>query len=175
LLAEVMSAVDDGADFATVDSSLDSLAFPMAPFALLELVGMGVAAHVVGAMHQSFPDRFAHSPTLDALAASGRRTVYAEAGAPAIDPEVSALVPQRETPPNGEQIRDRVLRALAQEVGLMLDEGVVSSPADIDLCMVLGAGWPFWLGGITPYLDRSGVSQDVRGKRFHEGLPDASR
>ncbi len=36
----------------------------------------------------------------------------------------------------------------------MLDEGVVSAAADIDLCMVLGAGWPFWLGGITPYLDR---------------------
>jgi 3-hydroxyacyl-CoA dehydrogenase/1,4-dihydroxy-2-naphthoyl-CoA synthase len=175
LLSEVMRAIDDGADFATVDASLDSLAFPMAPFALLELVGTGVAAHVVGAMHQSFPDRFAHSPTLDALAASGRRTVYTEPGGPVIDPDVEALVPQRDAPPTGEQVRDRVLRALAEEIGLMLDEGVVSSPADIDLCMVLGAGWPFWLGGITPYLDRSGVSQDVRGKHFHEGAPDASR
>ena len=57
----------------------------------------------------------------------------------------------------------------------MLDEGVVSSAADIDLCMVLGAGWPFWLGGITPYLDRSGVATDVRGHTFHQGVPDASR
>ena len=175
LLSEVMRAVDDGASFATVDSSLDSLALPMSPFALLELVGTGVAAHVVGAMHQAFPDRFAHSPTLDALAASGRRSVYADNGAPAVAPEVEALVPQHENPPTGEQIRVRVLQALTQEIGLMLDEGVVSSPADIDLCMVLGAGWPFWLGGITPYLDRSGVSQDVRGKPFHEGVPDASR
>ena len=93
LLSEVMRAVDDGTDFATVDTSLDPLAFPMSPFQLLDLVGMGVAAHVVGAMHQAFPDRFAHSPTLDALAASGRRTVYAEGGAPTIDPEVAALVP----------------------------------------------------------------------------------
>ena len=38
----------------------------------------------------------------------------------------------------------------------MLDEGVVADAADIDLAMITGAGWPFWLGGITPYLDRSG-------------------
>jgi hypothetical protein len=55
----------------------------------------------------------------------------------------------------------------------MLDDGVVSAAADIDLCMVLGAGWPFWLGGITPYLDRSGTSLSVRGGTFHQGAPAA--
>ena len=176
LLADIMRSVDDGTDFATVDSSLDSLGMPMSPFALLELVGTGVAAHVVGAMHQAFPDRFAASPTLDALAAGGHRTVYdAERGAPAIDPAVAALVPTNDSPPTADDVRQRVLRALTEEIGLMLDEGVVSSAADIDLCMVLGAGWPFWLGGITPYLDRSGVATDVRGHTFHQGVPDASR
>jgi len=43
----------------------------------------------------------------------------------------------------------------------MLDEGVVQSAEDIDLCMIMGAGWPFHLGGITPYLDRVGASQKV--------------
>ena len=165
--------MDDGADFATVDTSLDPLAFPMSPFQLLDLVGMGVAAHVVGSMHRAFPDRFAHSPALDALAASGRRTVYAEDGR--IHAEVANLVPPRADAPSVDEVRDRVLRALAQEIGLMLDDGVVSSPADIDLCMVLGAGWPFWLGGITPYLDRVGISDAVRGRRFHDGPPDATR
>jgi 3-hydroxyacyl-CoA dehydrogenase/enoyl-CoA hydratase/carnithine racemase len=175
LLSEIMRAVDDGADFATVDTSLDQLALPMSPLQLLDLVGMGVAAHVVGAMHQAFPDRFAHSPTLDAMAATGRRTVYAVSGAPTIDPAVEALVPARADAPSGDEVRVRVLRSLADEIGLMLDEGVVSSAADIDLCMVLGAGWPFWLGGITPYLDRSGVSAAVHGSTFHEGAPDATR
>jgi hypothetical protein len=32
--------------------------------------------------------------------------------------------------------------------------------------MITGAGWPFHLGGITPYLDRSGVSEKAAGKRF---------
>ena len=60
----------------------------------------------------------------------------------------------------------RTQDALAEEIGLMLDEGVVAGPEDIDLCMILGAGWPMFLGGITPYLDRVGASERVNGKRF---------
>jgi hypothetical protein len=37
---------------------------------------------------------------------------------------------------------------------------------DVDLCLILGAGWPFHLGGITAYLDREGVSERVVGHRF---------
>ena len=48
----------------------------------------------------------------------------------------------------------------------MLDEGVVAAPQDVDLCLLLGAGWPFHLGGITPYLDRTGVSERATGRRF---------
>jgi len=66
----------------------------------------------------------------------------------------------------GPLLRERALTALAEEVRIMLDEGVVAAPQDIDLCMLLGAGWPFHLGGITPYLDRTGVSERVTGQRF---------
>jgi hypothetical protein len=48
----------------------------------------------------------------------------------------------------------------------MLDEGVVDHVQDIDLCLLLGAGWPFHLGGMTPYLDRTGTSERVNGHRF---------
>ena len=48
----------------------------------------------------------------------------------------------------------------------MLDEGVVAEAQDIDLCLITGAGWPFHLGGITPYLDRAGVSERANGKPF---------
>ena len=65
-----------------------------------------------------------------------------------------------------EQVRERALAALAEESRLMLDEGVVAEPQDIDLCMILGAGWPFHLGGITPYLDRTGTSERATGRRF---------
>lgn len=33
--------------------------------------------------------------------------------------------------------------------------------------MILGAGWPFQMGGITPYLDRVGASERVFGGTFH--------
>ena len=161
----------------TVDASLDPLALPMSPFALLELVGTGVAAHVVGAMHRAFPDRFAHSA--DPRRAGRVRTPHrldADRGAPHIDPEVAALVPPAATePPAADAGAATGCSARwPRRSALMLDEGVVGAAADIDLCMVLGAGWPFWLGGITPYLDRTGTSTKVRGRPFHSGPPSAT-
>ena len=71
-----------------------------------------------------------------------------------------------DAPLTAEELRSRAERALAEEIGLMLDEGVVQAVQDIDLAMLLGAGWPFWLGGISAHLDRTGVSEAVRGRRF---------
>ena len=71
------------------------------------------------------------------------------------------------TPSTGEAVLRRTQDALAEEIGLMLAEGVVAGPEEIDLCMILGAGWPMFLGGITPYLDRVGASERVNGRKFH--------
>ena len=57
--------------------------------------------------------------------------------------------------------------ALAQEIGLILEDNVVLTAEDIDLCMITGAGRPMHIGGITPYLDRVGAAQRVNGKAFH--------
>jgi hypothetical protein len=83
-----------------------------------------------------------------------------------VDPEVATLFEQGGRPSNADDVRRRALTALAEEIRLMLDEGIVAGPQDIDLCMLLGAGWPFHLGGITPYLDRAGISERATGKRF---------
>ena len=48
----------------------------------------------------------------------------------------------------------------------MLEEGVVAEAADVDTCLLLGAGFPFWLGGITKHLDQTGVSERVVGRRW---------
>ena len=71
-----------------------------------------------------------------------------------------------DSPLTADELRSRAERALAEEIGLMLDEGVVQAVQDIDLAMLLGAGWPFWLGGISAHLDRAGVSEAVTGSRF---------
>ncbi len=60
------------------------------------------------------------------------------------------------TPVAPETILARVQDGLAQEIKIMLDEGVVPEVQDIDLCLILGAGWPFIDGGASPYLDREG-------------------
>ena len=57
---------------------------------------------------------------------------------------------------------------LADEIKRMLDDGVVAAAEDIDLAMILGAGWPFQMGGATPYLDRAGASERAFGAAFHE-------
>jgi 3-hydroxyacyl-CoA dehydrogenase len=67
-----------------------------------------------------------------------------------------------------EEIHMAVLEALADEARHILEEGVVAEAADIDICLLLGAGFPFWLGGITKHLDQTGVSQRVVGRRLAE-------
>ncbi|MGB9377049.1 MAG: 3-hydroxyacyl-CoA dehydrogenase family protein, partial [Mycobacteriales bacterium] len=166
-LGEVIAAVDEGTDFAVADRALEPLGLPMSPFVLLQLVGPAVAHHVSETLHEAFPDRFGVSENLGRLVAAGKPGVYTwENGQPQVDPEVTALMVRGDNPQSEEQVRERALAALAEEARIMLDEGVVAEAADLDLCMLLGAGWPFHLGGITPYLDRTGVAERVTGARF---------
>ena len=166
-LGEVTKSVDEGTPFDVADRALDPLGLPMSPFTLLQLVGPAVAFHVSETMKQAFPDRFYVSENLKKVVEAGKTAIWTyDSGTPEVDPEVAALFTQGDAPLTEEQVRDRALTALAEEVQLMLDDDVVAEAQDIDLCMILGAGWPFHLGGITPYLDRCGVSETVNGKRF---------
>jgi hypothetical protein len=104
------------------------------------------------------------SPKLRALVEAGKTALYQPDFS--VDESVVAILAGGERPSTADQVRERALEALAEEIRLMLDEGVVTAPEDIDLCMILGAGWPFHLGGITPYLDRTGIAEKVTGTRF---------
>jgi 3-hydroxyacyl-CoA dehydrogenase/enoyl-CoA hydratase/carnithine racemase len=163
-LGDITRAVDEGTPFEVAEHAADPLGLPMTPFLLLQLVGPAIALHVAETMHAAFPDRFFVSPKLRALAESGKTSVY---GADfSADPEVVALLDGGDHPSTGAEVLSRALEGLAQEIRIMLDEGVVAAPEDIDLCMILGAGWPFHLGGITPYLDRTGIAAKVNGAPF---------
>ena len=168
LLAEIFAAVDEGTPVEVADAALRPLGFPMSPYALLQLVGPAVTLHVLENLHAAFGDRFPVSANLRALVASGRPGIYdwTPDGEPYVSEETAKLFKVGNQPSTAEQVRERVLNALAEEIGLMLAEEVVAAPMDIDLCLILGGGWPFHLGGITPYLDREGVSERVLGRRF---------
>jgi 3-hydroxyacyl-CoA dehydrogenase len=168
LMAEIFAAVDEGTPVAVADGALRPLGFPMSPFVLLQLVGPAVALHVVESLHAAFGDRFPVSRNLQALVADQRPGIYdwTPEGKPYITNETAQLLVVGDQPSTTQQVRDRALNALAEEIGLLLAEEVVAAPMDIDLCLILGAGWPFHLGGVTPYLDREGVSERVLGRRL---------
>lgn len=167
-LNEVIAVVDEGTAIEVADRASSALGLPMSPFSLLGLVGPAVALHVSETMHEAFPDRYGVSPTMARIVEAGLTSVWApgEDGAMTVDPRVAALLEQGDSPSDEGQILHRISLALADEARRMLDEGVVAEPQDIDLCMIMGAGWPFWLGGLTPYLDRCGAAEEATGRRF---------
>jgi 3-hydroxyacyl-CoA dehydrogenase/enoyl-CoA hydratase/carnithine racemase len=113
----LMDALAGGNTIEEVDEAILSLGLPMAPSVLREMVGPAVAQHVLETMHGSWPDRFPLAPS----GAAGRRSL--------------------------EEIRDEALAAVADETAHLLADGVVADPADVDACLILGAGWPLFLGG----------------------------
>jgi 3-hydroxyacyl-CoA dehydrogenase len=168
LLGEAMHAVDTGTPFEVVNGALAPFGLPMSPFELLELVGLKVGAHVLDTHHTAFPDRFFESTNLHRLAEHGTILERNSKGqVTGFDKGAVKIVAGGSTPMTGEQIRRRVEDGLADEIKRMLDDDVVHAPEDIDLCMLLGAGWPFQMGGVTPYLDRVGASERVFGGTFH--------
>jgi 3-hydroxyacyl-CoA dehydrogenase/enoyl-CoA hydratase/carnithine racemase len=143
----LMDALEHGNSVEETDEAILGLGMPMAPSVLLQMVGPRVANHVLETLHEAYPDRFPLSPTLAS---------YAEGG-----DEVVRRGDRRRTVA---EIREDALEAIADEIAHMLAEGVVAEAADVDTALLLGAGWPFFLGGITKYLDQTGVSERVAGR-----------
>lgn len=152
-LGEFSRVVDEGTPEGVANEAVAGLA-PMPPGVLLQLVGPAIALHNNETLHAAFGDRFYLSPTLLRAVAEG--IGLEDARTAPKDPVVLGVA----------EVRERVLSALAQEVGLMLADGVAQAPMDIDLAMITGAGFQFWNGGLTPLLDREGVSEAVVGRRF---------
>jgi 3-hydroxyacyl-CoA dehydrogenase/enoyl-CoA hydratase/carnithine racemase len=169
-MGEISRVVDEGTPIDVADSSVAGLA-PMPPFVLLGLVGPAIALHNSETLHGAFGDRFYVSDNLRKLVEAKKPGIYTwDGGVQQVDPEVATLFAAPADPVvlSAEQVRERVLSALAEEARLMLDEGVAVAPQDLDLAMITGAGFSFWNGGLTPLLDRTGVSERVSGRRFLE-------
>ena len=169
LMGEVSNAFDDGTPADIADSALRPMGLPMTPFHLLAMVGVPVAQHVMESLNGAFGERFRVSANQQKLIDNGITSLWEKKddGSVAIPAPTLGVLSFGDSPSTSEELLRRTQDALAEEIGLMLAEGVVAGPEDIDLCMVMGAGWPMHLGGITPYLDRVGASERVNGRRFH--------
>ena len=164
----IFQCIDEGAGFMQVDTAVHELGFPMSPFTLAALVGPAIALHVQETLNKYFPDRFPVNAGLKNLVAKGKKQLvtFTETGID-VDPEIKAGWPQGDKKFTDDEIRARVLERVAKEVDVILKEGVVASPKDVDTGVIMGAGWPFFMGGITPYLDQKGISKKIAGADFH--------
>ena len=145
----LMDALEHGNTIEETDEAILRLGLPMAPSVLLAMVGPRVANHVLHTLHDVYPDRFPLSPTLDNYAAGNADVVL-----------------RGDARRTVEEITEAALEAIADEIRRLLDEGVVASAADVDTCLILGAGFPFFLGGITRHLDARGIPQRLFGTSF---------
>jgi 3-hydroxyacyl-CoA dehydrogenase len=151
MTAVLMDALEHGNSVEETDEAVLRLGVPMAPSFLLQMVGPRVANHVLHTLHDAYPDRYPLFRTLDGFAEGSDEIVVREHAPRSVD-----------------EIHAAVLEAVADEVRHILDEGVVAEAADVDTCLILGAGYPFWLGGITRHLDQTGVSERVTGRLLAE-------
>jgi 3-hydroxyacyl-CoA dehydrogenase/enoyl-CoA hydratase/carnithine racemase len=151
LMSVVLDAIEHGTDPDEADDAILRLGLPMAPSVLLQMVGPRVANHVLETLHEAYPDRFPLSRTLANYAEGSDEIAVA-----AHDPRTQ------------DEILESALEALADEVRHLLEEGVVAEAKDVDTALLLGAGWPFWLGGITKHLDQTGISERMCGRPLAE-------
>jgi len=141
----------------------------MAPFDLMALVGPAIAYHVNCTLHdQLSSERFPINENLKRVVEAGKRSIYLP-NTKQVDPEVEKLwIKKANRQFHDDEIKDIVLSNLAKEIDLILQEKVVNSARDVDLAMIMGAGWPFFMGGITMYLDMAGITPKVLQKLFFD-------
>lgn len=157
-LGESLRLLESGVALGSISTALEPLRLPMTPFALIDLIGRTVCLKMMESLQRSAPERFFVGDALSAVTANPSSDSVGED----LATHISVSRPLGKT-----EIHDAVVDALAREVRIMLDTGVVSDVTDIDLCMINGAGWPAAIGGITPYLDGSGASERAAGGLFH--------
>lgn len=139
IFSEILAEIDKGSDPVAVDRALEPWGLPMTPLNLIGYIGPAVQRHICDTLHRAYPNRFHRSSSLDAVVKAGLPGFFDENGEVR---SVALVLPSEPHGTNPEHVRRGVREALAEEVQLMLEEGVVATSADIDRCMTLGANFP---------------------------------
>ena len=163
---EATRLLEEGASVDALDAAMTGFGFPVGPCALLDEVGIDVAARVAGVMQRAFGERMAPPASMAALLADGRKGRKAargfytyDGGKKRVDESVYALLPQgaARRPLDPRHAQERLVFAFLNESIRCLQEGVLRSPRDGDVGAVFGLGFPPFLGGPFRYLDRLGA------------------
>lgn len=166
----------EGVEVNDLDGALEEFGLPMGPLALLDEVGLDVAAKVGGVLEKAFPDRMRAHPLLQRLVSDGRlgkksgRGFYVYRGGEREGPDKSLLAGLGLAPaptgseapvPSDDYLVARCLFPMVDEAARALDDRVVASPEDGDLALVLGIGWPAFRGGLLRWAGDVGVARVV--------------
>ena len=179
-LAGALRLVAEGADVEEIDRTLLRFGMPMGPLALLDQIGLDVAAKVSKVLSAAFGDHLPEEKALPALAQAGFLGAKSGAGfytyvsgkKRAVNSKAVEMA-RREgkspgTPPRGDgklargagsgsDLVERVLYPLINEAARILSEEAVDSPQTIDVAMVFGTGFPPFLGGPLRWADSRGI------------------
>lgn len=153
--------LEEGANPEQIDAALEAYGFAMGPFKVADMSGLDIAWK----MRQKTADsrhlrRYVGIPDMICEAGRlGRKNGigyyrYDEAMRPNSDPVVTQIIERYRdestiTPKtfSEQEIQQRAVIALINEALLLLEEGVCQRPADIDIALVNGYGFPCWRGG----------------------------
>ncbi|HET9794945.1 MAG TPA: 3-hydroxyacyl-CoA dehydrogenase NAD-binding domain-containing protein [Thermoanaerobaculia bacterium] len=171
-LSEAVRLLEEGCRIEDVDGALTAFGMPVGPLALLDDVGIDVAAKGGQTMAAAFPERLPLSARFEAFTAGGRlgrktgRGFYRYRGTrrEKPDPEAYALVGARPAskpalPP--EVIEARLLMPMINEAAFCLEDRIVESAEKLDLAMIFGTGFPPFRGGLLQYADDLGADRIV--------------
>jgi 3-hydroxyacyl-CoA dehydrogenase/enoyl-CoA hydratase/3-hydroxybutyryl-CoA epimerase/enoyl-CoA isomerase len=183
---ESLALLEEGADPRAVDKAAADFGMPMGPVTLNDVVGLDTALYAGQVVNRAFADRAKNTRLLGALVKAGRLGQktgagfysYAKGSRGVDDPAFAAILEQvrggqvRAISP--EEISDRLFLAMLVEASLVLTEGIVREPSDVDLGLMLGIGFPPWRGGLLRWADSEGLDKVLQrlakyeplGKRF---------
>ncbi|MCT6517598.1 fatty acid oxidation complex subunit alpha FadB [Proteus vulgaris] len=178
----------DGADFITVDKVMEKVfGWPMGPAYLLDVVGIDTANHAQAVMAQGFPDRMG-AIERDAIALLYEQQRYGQKNnhgfynysvdkrgkkQKSVDDQIQTLIQQNAGKTqefSQDAIIARMMIPMINEVIRCLDEGIIASPAEADIALVYGLGFPPFRGGVFRYLDTIGLAQFVADAQQYASL-----
>jgi 3-hydroxyacyl-CoA dehydrogenase/enoyl-CoA hydratase/3-hydroxybutyryl-CoA epimerase/3-hydroxyacyl-CoA dehydrogenase/enoyl-CoA hydratase/3-hydroxybutyryl-CoA epimerase/enoyl-CoA isomerase len=178
---EALVLLEEGADPRSIDKAATAFGMPMGPITLNDLVGNDTALYAGRVVNAAFADRAAITRILEELVAAGRLGQksgagfysYAKSSRGTDDPGFAALLDKvrrdRRTI-SQDEITDRLFLPMLTEASRCLSEGIVRDPADVDMGLILGIGFPAWRGGILRWADEMGMAKVLEKMKQYEAL-----
>ncbi len=165
-LRESAILLEQGVPAASIDKAMKSFGMPMGPLTLLDEIGLDIAYKVIRVMTNAFGERLAepnvmkHVEEMKLIGQKGGKGIYLydeENKNIGVNPDVQALIESPENPKSYGEIQDRLVLLMLNEAVRCLEENVISDPAQLDLAMIFGTGFPPFHGGILRWADSIGI------------------